>query len=115
MTPEMANTEEDDDSSDQYTIKHSGVGITIMNTTQGHPLTANVSPDSGPRKYSTSIVERNTSAGRGQPPLKSVNYFNVPPERGSKVKGTSTSELVCTKGAAAVQVLQVLHVTRSDQ
>ena len=41
----MANTEEDDDSSDQYTIKHSVVGITIVNTTQGHPLTAHVSPE----------------------------------------------------------------------
>jgi hypothetical protein len=40
----MANTEEDDDSSD-HTIKHSVVGISIMNTTQGHPLTAHVSPE----------------------------------------------------------------------
>jgi len=33
---------------------------------------------------------------------------------GSKVRGTSTSELVCTKVAPAVQVLQVLHGTEID-
>jgi len=58
MTPEMANTEEDDDSSDQYTIKHSGVGITIMNTTQGHPLTANVSHEDAMRGREETTVSK---------------------------------------------------------